>query len=111
MTVTAVVSETAGQVSDAPGLTAGEAVARLAEFANLGDRVSLAIVSDEKPERDDRESCEMRYSSVLLIIAILLLLLWGGGFAFHVAGGLIHLLLLIAIVVFILHFVRGGRSV
>jgi len=48
---------------------------------------------------------------MLLIIAILLLILWGGGFAFHVAGGLIHLLLVIALIVFILHFVRGGRGV
>jgi hypothetical protein len=48
---------------------------------------------------------------MLLIIAILLLVLWGGGFAFHIAGGLIHILLLIALVMFILHFVRGGRGV
>lgn len=48
---------------------------------------------------------------MLLIIAIILLLLWGGGFAFHLAGGLIHILLVIALVVFILHFLRGGRSV
>ena len=48
---------------------------------------------------------------MLLIIAILLLLLWGGGFAFHVAGGLIHILIVIALVLFILHFVRGGKSV
>jgi hypothetical protein len=48
---------------------------------------------------------------MLLIIAILLLLFWGGGFAFHVAGGLIHLLLVIALVMFILHFVRGGKGV
>jgi len=47
---------------------------------------------------------------MLLIIAILLLLLWGGGFAFHLAGGLIHILLVIALIVFILHFIRGGRS-
>jgi hypothetical protein len=52
----------------------------------------------------------MRSIGVLLILAILLLLLWGGGFAFHVAGGLIHLLLVIALVVFILHFVRGGEA-
>jgi hypothetical protein len=44
---------------------------------------------------------------MLLIIAILLLILWGGGFAFHVAGGLVHLLLVIALIVLILHFVRG----
>ena len=43
-------------------------------------------------------------------IAILLLLLWAGGFfAFHVAGFLIHILLILAVVAFILHFV-GGRS-
>jgi hypothetical protein len=48
---------------------------------------------------------------MLLIIAILLLILWSGGFAFHVAGGLVHLLLVIALIVFILHFVRGGGGV
>ncbi len=48
---------------------------------------------------------------MLLVIAIILLLLWGGGFAFHIAGGLIHLLLVIALVVFVLHFVLGSRSV
>lgn len=46
---------------------------------------------------------------MLLIIAILLLLFWGGGFAFHVAGGLIHLLLVIALVLFVLHFLTGRR--
>ncbi|MEP6668631.1 MAG: lmo0937 family membrane protein [Chthoniobacter sp.] len=46
---------------------------------------------------------------MLLIIAIVLLVLWGGGFAFRVAGGLIHLLLIIALVLFILQFV-GGRG-
>ena len=46
---------------------------------------------------------------MLLIIAILLLLIWVGGFAFHVAGGLIHLLLVIALIVFVLHFIGGGK--
>ena len=44
---------------------------------------------------------------MLLIIAIVLILLWTGGFAFHVAGGLIHLLLVIALVLFVLHFLTG----
>ena len=48
---------------------------------------------------------------MLLIIAILLLVLWGGGFAVHVAGGLIHILLVIALIMFILHFVTGKRGV
>ncbi len=50
-------------------------------------------------------------TDMLLIIAILLLLFWGGGLFMHVAGGLIHILLLVALVVFVLHFIRGGRGV
>jgi hypothetical protein len=61
--------------------------------------------------RGNRCSREKRIIGMLLIIAILLLLLWGGGFAFHVAGSLIHILLVIALVVFIFHFVTGGKSV
>ena len=44
-------------------------------------------------------------------IAILLLLLWAGGFfAFHVAGFLIHILLILAVAALILHFVTGRRT-
>jgi hypothetical protein len=46
---------------------------------------------------------------MLLVIAILLLLFWVGGLAFHIAGGLIHILIVIAVIMFILHFVRGRR--
>jgi Family of unknown function (DUF5670) len=63
----------------------------------------VLIGTTDGPRRHDR--------GMLLVIAILLLLLWGGGFAFHVAGALIHILLLIALVVFILHFVLGRRTV
>jgi hypothetical protein len=34
-----------------------------------------------------------------------------GLFAFHVAGGLIHLLLIVAVVSLVLHFVRGRSAV
>jgi hypothetical protein len=45
---------------------------------------------------------------MLLTIAAILIILWLLGFlAFHVAGGLIHLLLIIAVIVIIIHFVRG----
>ncbi|MFL6538560.1 MAG: lmo0937 family membrane protein [Chthoniobacterales bacterium] len=47
---------------------------------------------------------------MLLMIAILLLLFWVGGLAFHVAGGLIHILIVIAVVMAILHFVRGRAA-
>ena len=54
--------------------------------------------------------CEDRFEDMLLIIAIVLLILWGGGFAFHLAGGLIHIILVVALIVFVLHFLRGGRG-
>lgn len=45
-----------------------------------------------------------------LTIAAILVILWLLGFvAFHVAGGLIHILLIIAVIAIIVHFVRGRR--
>ena len=58
-----------------------------------------------------REGVGIRKESVLLIIAILLLIFWGIGFAVHVAGALIHFLLVLALIVFVLHFVVGGRRI
>ena len=48
---------------------------------------------------------------MLYALAVLLLVLWLlGFFAFHVAGGLIHLLLVIAVVVIIVQFITGRRA-
>jgi hypothetical protein len=47
-----------------------------------------------------------------LLLAIILLLLWAGGFLmFHIAGALIHLLILIAIAAFAIHIIQGRRPV
>ncbi len=43
---------------------------------------------------------------IIEIIAIILLIMWLGGLFLHIAGGLIHILLVIAIVVFLLRFIR-----
>jgi hypothetical protein len=54
----------------------------------------------------------MTKRSLMLWLAILLLVAWLLGFAvFHVAGGLIHLLLVIAVVVFLINFISGRRTV
>jgi hypothetical protein len=48
---------------------------------------------------------------MFLVLFIVLLIAWLlGWFAFHVAGGFIHLLLIVAIIALILHFVRGRRT-
>jgi Family of unknown function (DUF5670) len=47
-----------------------------------------------------------------LLIAIVLLLAWAGGFLmFHVASALIHLLLVLAVLSLVFHFVTGRRTV
>ena len=48
----------------------------------------------------------MIWLAVLLVVAWLL-----GGGVFNVAGGLIHLLLVIAVVVFLINFITGRRAV
>lgn len=49
---------------------------------------------------------------MLATIAIILIVLWLlGSFAFHVGGGLIHILLIVGIIVLVLHFIRGRRVV
>jgi len=47
---------------------------------------------------------------MLWTLMVLLLLFWVLGFGFHVAGGLIHLLLVIAVVLLIVNLLSGRRS-
>jgi Family of unknown function (DUF5670) len=50
--------------------------------------------------------------SIWPILFVILLIAWIGGFTvLHVAGGLIHLLLVLAVISLILHFVLGKRTV
>ncbi|HET7248867.1 MAG TPA: lmo0937 family membrane protein [Gemmatimonadales bacterium] len=48
---------------------------------------------------------------MLLLLVVVLVVAWIIGWgAFHVAGGLIHLLLLVAVVFLVLHFVRRRQA-
>jgi len=46
---------------------------------------------------------------MLWTIFVVLLVLWLLGFSLHVAGGLIHLLLVVALVVLVINLVSGRR--
>jgi hypothetical protein len=48
---------------------------------------------------------------VLWTIFVVLLILWLLGFSLHVAGGLIHLLLVVALVVLVINLLSGRRAV
>jgi hypothetical protein len=47
---------------------------------------------------------------MLAIIGIILIALWILGLVVHIAGGLIHLVLVLAVIFFVLHFLSGGKS-
>ena len=47
---------------------------------------------------------------MLWTIFVILLVLWLLGFSFHIAGGLIHLLLVIAVVVLVVNLISGRRT-
>lgn len=48
---------------------------------------------------------------MLWTIFVVVLLLWILGFSFHVAGSLIHLLLVIALAILVFNLVTGRRQV
>ncbi len=48
---------------------------------------------------------------MLWTVFVILLILWLLGFSFHIAGGLIHLLLVVAVVVLVINLISGRRAV
>jgi uncharacterized membrane protein YtjA (UPF0391 family) len=48
---------------------------------------------------------------MLWTIIVVLLILWLLGFTLHIAGGLIHILLVIALVMLVINLITGRRAV
>jgi uncharacterized membrane protein YtjA (UPF0391 family) len=48
---------------------------------------------------------------MLWTLIVLLLVFWLLGFAFDIAGGIIHVLLVIAVVLFLVNLISGRRTV
>lgn len=78
--------------------------------------ISLVLV----PANSVRSACLSRYGQtlsgpgvtfMLWTIFAILLILWLLGWGFHVAGSLIHLLLVLAVIVAIINLVTGRRTV
>jgi fatty acid desaturase len=70
------------------------------------------IVCATQPRRSLRlpqsyKENQMFFSSFLIIFIALIVAWLLGGFVFHIAGGLIHILLVVAVISLIVHFVRG----
>jgi len=66
------------------------------------------------PSHDDkgrrREASEKKEVDMLEAIVIILVVLWAlGFFAFHVGGGLIHALIVIALIILIVRLLKGRK--
>jgi hypothetical protein len=62
---------------------------------------SRAVRNVLLPTRDPVGRCRLEKGSLTMLwtIAVILLILWLLGFSLHIAGGLIHILLVIAVIV------------
>lgn len=50
--------------------------------------------------------------NLLYILAVILIIAWLlGYFAFHVSSGLIHILLVAAVIIFLIKLIGGNRSI
>jgi hypothetical protein len=47
---------------------------------------------------------------MLWTLFVVVLVLWLLGFSFHIAGGLIHLLLVVALIILLFNLISGRRS-
>jgi hypothetical protein len=59
----------------------------------------------------NKETDKFKETNVLWTIFVVLLILWLLGFSLHIAGGLIHLLLLVAVVVLVINLLSGRSRV
>jgi Family of unknown function (DUF5670) len=48
--------------------------------------------------------------NILWTVFVVLVVLWLLGFVFHIAGGLVHILLVIAAIVLVYNLVMGSRA-
>ena len=48
---------------------------------------------------------------MLWTIFVIMLIMWLLGFSFHIAGSLVHLLLVVALIVLIVNLISGRRGV
>ena len=64
------------------------------------------------PEQDRSlpEECDSKEKLMLWTIFVILLVLWLLGFSLHIGGGLIHILIVIAVIVLIFNLISGRRG-
>jgi fatty acid desaturase len=64
-----------------------------------------------EPKRGDETTFREENAIMLWTILVILLVLWLLGLVAHIGGGLIHLLLVVALIVFVVNLLTGRRTV
>lgn len=72
---------------------------------------SLRVLIDITQKIDKHERQVQNMGRILWIILVVILAVWVIGFLLDVAGGLIHILLIIAAIVLIVNLVTGRKGV
>jgi hypothetical protein len=73
--------------------------------------MSMLILHPNYPDtRMPGVPVSLKETCMLWTIFVILLILWILGFSFHIAGSLIHLILVIAVVVLIIQLITGRRA-
>jgi 4-hydroxybenzoate polyprenyltransferase len=49
--------------------------------------------------------------SILYLIGAILVIMWLIGFLMHIGGGLVHIILVVAVIVFLFQFLSGRRGI
>jgi len=97
-------------VADETGLTIDQSQQWRIDFIEFFDfEIGHCSISDSGTPLAPGEGQEE--TEMLWTLIVLLLLFWVLGFAFHVAGGIIHVLLVIALVLFLVNLISGRRTV
>jgi hypothetical protein len=69
---------------------------------------SSSVLANTNGQNDDTEI--KKEINMLWTIFVVLLILWLLGFSLHIAGGLIHLLLVVAVIVLVINLLSGRRT-
>jgi hypothetical protein len=80
-------------------------------FTSKGTRTALCATKTLNGCPLGGRSQRRENMSIFTILFAVLVIAWLLGLTvFHVAGGLIHILLVLAVVALVLHFIRGGSA-
>jgi hypothetical protein len=77
----------------------------------VATRSVLSFLKRNRPGRRAALGIEQKGIVMIWTVVLILVILWALGFAVHIGGGLIHLLLVVALVVVVVRLIQGRRVV